>query len=175
MIVLGAGSGEEREVELPDWVPEGVDVTVPNAARIYDYMLGGCHNFAVGREYAERTARVFPNARQGAYANRAFLGRVVGWLVRAGIRQFLDIGSGIPTAGNVHEIAPGARVMYVDVDPVAAAHTRTILSGNPLAGVVRADLRRPLEITGHPDVRALLNFGADRDRVGVRAAFHFRR
>jgi hypothetical protein len=158
----GANSGEKHEMELPNWVPEGLDVTVPNAARMYDYMLGGCHNFAVDREYAKRVAEVFPNAYQGAHASRAFLTRAVRWLVNAGIRQFLDIGSGIPTAGNVHEIAEeaaaGVRVMYVDIDPVAVAHTRAILSGHTLTRVVPADLRRPTDIIDHPDVRDLLNF-----------------
>jgi S-adenosyl methyltransferase len=160
--MLGASSGEERDVELPDWVPEGVDPTVPNAARMYDYMLGGRHNLAVDRESVNQIEQVFPKARQGAYANRAFLGRVVEWLAGAGIGQFLDIGSGIPTAGNVHEIAeraaPGVRVMYVDIDPVAVAHTRAILSGHPRFGVVRADLHRPADIIDHPDVRGLLDF-----------------
>jgi len=150
-------------MELPDWVPEGIDVTVPNAARMYDYLLGGYHNFPVDREYSERIEQVVPNARQGACINRAFLGRVAEWLVgERGIRQFLDIGSGIPTAGNVHEIAeeaaPGARVMYVDIDPVAVAHTRAILSGNTRVGVVQMDLRCPMDITDHPDVTDLLDF-----------------
>jgi S-adenosyl methyltransferase len=153
---------QERGVGLPSWVPEGIDVTVPSVARAYDFMLGGYHNFAVDREYAERTEKILPGATQGGFANRAFLGRAVRWLVGAGIRQFLDIGSGIPTMGNVHEIAqeaaPEARVMYVDIDPVAVAHTRAILAGNPLAGVLRADLRRPMDIVDHPDVRDLLNF-----------------
>jgi hypothetical protein len=160
--VLGAGSGEERRVELPDWAPEGVDITVPNAARMYDYMLGGSHNFAVDRECVEQVERTFPNARQGAHFNREFLVRVVEWLVGAGIRQFLDIGSGIPTVGNVHEIAeraaPGVRVVYVDIDPVAVAHTRALLAGHPRFGVAQADLRRPTNIIGHPDVRGLLDF-----------------
>ena len=158
-----AGGGDEREVELSDWVPEGVDITVPNVARMYDYMLGGCHNFRVDREAVKRVDQVFPNARRGAYVNRAFLRRVVGWLVGAGgIRQFLDIGSGIPTAGNLHEIAewaaPGVRVMYVDIDPVAVAHTRAMLAGHPRVGVVQADLRHPAEITNHPEVVGLLDF-----------------
>lgn len=161
--VSGADGGEEREVASPDWVPEGLDITAPNVARMYDYMLGGYHNFRADRESVERIESVFPNARQGAYANRAFLGRAVEWLVDAGgIRQFLDIGSGIPTVGNVHEIAeaaaPGVRVVYVDIDPVAVAHTRTILAGHPRVGVIRADLRRPMDITDHPDAAELLDF-----------------
>jgi S-adenosyl methyltransferase len=160
---MSAAEGdEEHQNELPDWVPEGVDITVPNAARIYDYFLGGYHNFAVDREYAERIAQAFPNSHKGAYANRAFLVRAIRWLIGAGIRQFLDVGSGIPTAGNVHEIvegaAPDTRVMYVDIDPIAVAHTQAILSGHPRFGVVQADLRRPGEIIDHPDVRDLLDF-----------------
>src|SRR5215470_1215504 len=147
---------------LPSWVPDGVDVTVPNAARMYDYLLGGYHNFAVDREYAEQVEQILPGARRGAYANRAFVCRVVRWLIGAGIRQFLDIGSGIPTVGNVHEIAeetaPGVRVMYVDIDPVAVTHTKAILAGHPRFGVLQADLRRPSYIVGHPDVNRVLNF-----------------
>jgi hypothetical protein len=85
---------QEREVELPGWVPEGVDITVPNPARMYDYALGGYHNFAVDREYTERAERAFPGVMRSAHDQRAFLGRVVRWLVGAGMRQFLDIGSG---------------------------------------------------------------------------------
>jgi SAM-dependent methyltransferase len=102
--------------------------------------------------------------RQVVYANRAFLGRVVRWLVGAEIRQFLDIGSGIPTVGNVHEIAEkaasGVRVMYVDIDPVVVAHTRAILAGHPRVGVLQADLRRPADIVNHPDVTGLLDFSS---------------
>ena len=139
-------------------------MTAPNPARVYDYALGGCHNFTVDREFMERAELAFPGAKQGARANRAFLGRAVHWLVGAGIRQFLDLGSGIPTLGNVHEVAewsvPDARVMYVDIDPVAVAHTRAMLAGHPHVGVLQADLRRPAEIIGHPDVRYLLDFHA---------------
>lgn len=156
----GAGS--------PSWVPDGVDVTVPNAARAYDYLLGGFHNFTVDRDFAEHVERVFPWIRLGAYANRAFLGRVVRWLVGAGIRQFLDIGSGIPTMGNVHEVAeevaPAVRVMYVDIDPVAVAHARAVLAGHPRVKVLRADLRHPREIVNHPEVAELLDFS---EPVGV--------
>jgi S-adenosyl methyltransferase len=149
-------------VEPPEWVPEGVDVKVPNAARVYDYALGGHHNFAVDREFLHQLEVAWPDVRQGAYANRAYLGRVVRWLVGAGIRQFLDIGSGIPTLGNVHEVAqeaaPEARVMYVDIDPVAVEHSRAMLAGNPRAGVIEGNLRRPEEILYHPDVVELLDF-----------------
>lgn len=137
-------------------------MTVPSVARAYDYMLGGFHNFAVDREYAKRVEQILPGAKQGGFANRAFLGRAVRWLAGAGIRQFLDIGSGIPTMGNVHEIAekaaPRTRVMYVDIDPVAVAHTQAILATNPRVAVLQADLRRPLDIVNHPDVTSLLDF-----------------
>jgi hypothetical protein len=131
---------------------------------MYDHALGGFHNFAVDREFMERAERAFPGAKLGARANRAFLGRAVQWLVDAGIQQFLDLGSGIPTLGNVHEVAewsaPDARVMHVDIDPVAVAHTRAILAGHPRARVLQADLRRPAEIIDHLDVQHLLDFHA---------------
>jgi len=149
-------------MELPDWVSDDIDLTVPNAARMYDYALGGFHNFAVDREFVKRAEAALPGFRVNAQINRAFLGRVVRWLARAGIEQFLDIGSGIPTLGNVHEIAqraaPQARVVYVDIDPVAVAHSRAILSGQSHVGVLEADLRRPVDIVSHPDVNELLDF-----------------
>ncbi|MFG2040998.1 SAM-dependent methyltransferase [Dactylosporangium sp. NPDC048998] len=147
---------------LPEWVPDGVDITTPNAARVYDYTLGGFHNFQVDREFAEDAQRAWPGIFQLAHANRAYLGRAVQWLAKQGVRQFLDIGSGIPTLGNVHEVAQGlapeARVMYVDIDPVAVAHSRHILAGNPRASAISGDLRRPEEILAHPEVLALLDF-----------------
>jgi hypothetical protein len=143
-------------------VPEGVDVTVPNAARVYDYALGGSHNFKVDRELKDQAEQMLPGAGLIAHANRAYLGRAVRWLVDAGIRQFLDIGSGIPTLGNVHEVAQhaaaDARVVYVDLDPVAVAHSQEILAGNSRAGVVQGDLRQPEEILSHPTVTELLDF-----------------
>jgi S-adenosyl methyltransferase len=148
--------------EQPDWVPDGVEIDIPNVARMYDYMLGGYHNFTVDRENADRLEAVAPGATAILRANRAFVGRSVRWLVAAGIRQFLDIGSGIPTLGNVHEIAqaeaPDARVMYVDIDPIAVAHGKAILADNPLADTLRADLTKPLEIVSDPDVLGLLDF-----------------
>jgi hypothetical protein len=163
-------------VDLPDWVPEGVEVTTPNAARMYDYTLGGYHNFAVDREYIERAEQAMPGIVALAHANRAFVGRSVRWLADAGIRQFLDIGSGIPTLGNVHEVAQGAapdsRVMYVDIDPVAVAHSQALLAGNDLVGVIQADLRHPADILYHPDVLALLDF-AQPTAILCNAVLHF--
>ncbi|MFI5953338.1 SAM-dependent methyltransferase [Cryptosporangium sp. NPDC051539] len=119
----------------------------PNAARMYDYFLGGSHNFAADRSAADGLLRVAPDARANARENRAFLRRVVGYLLGAGVRQFLDLGSGIPTAGNVHEIThatdPEARVTYVDVEPIAVETSRVLLAGVPNAEIVHADLREP--------------------------------
>ena len=149
-------------MERPDWAPEAIDIEQPSAARIYDYALGGLHNFAVDREAAREMFALMPDMPLLMQANRAFLRRAVQFLVGAGIRQFLDIGSGIPTVGNVHEIAqqlaPETRVMYVDIDPVATAHSRAILEGNKLASVIQEDLRRPDHILAHQDVRNLLDF-----------------
>jgi SAM-dependent methyltransferase len=148
--------------DLPGWVPEGVDVTVPNAARVYDYAIGGVHNFAVDREFWRQTEKLMPEAGLIGQANRAFLGRAVRYLAGQGIRQFLDIGSGIPTVGNVHEAArevePEARVMYVDVDPIAVQQSRSILGDDPRVSVIRGDLRDPGAILNHPEVQRLLDF-----------------
>lgn len=134
----------------------------PSAARIYDYLLGGFHNFAIDRDAAERVRRIYPDMPQVMQANRAFLRRAVTFFAVQGIDQFLDIGSGIPTVGNVHEVAhrlnPAARVAYVDIDPVAVDHSRALLEGDLRATVVQADARQPLEILDHPDIRRLLDF-----------------
>jgi SAM-dependent methyltransferase len=157
-----AAIGGMAMTEIPAWVPEGVDVTRPDAARVYDYALGGVHNFAVDREFWDRAELALPGVRDLARANRAFLGRAVRELADAGVTQFLDIGSGIPTLGNVHEVAqdanPDARVVYVDIDPVAVQQSRALLTGNPLARVIEGDLRRPEGILYHPDVLGLLDF-----------------
>ncbi len=148
----------------------------PSVARMYDYWLGGFHHFAIDRAAAEELVALYPALPQVARANRAALRRVVTFLAEQGIDQFLDIGSGIPTVGNVHEVAqrsnPAARVVYVDNDPVAVEHSRAILTDNPRATVVEAEARLPERIVAHPDVRRLLDF--DRPvAVLVLALLHF--
>ncbi|WP_326556682.1 SAM-dependent methyltransferase [Micromonospora sp. NBC_01796] len=163
-------------MQRPDWAPQSIDIERPSVARMYDYYLGGSHNFAADRRAAQAMIASVPEAPLMAQANRAFLRRAVHYLIDAGIRQFLDIGSGIPTVGNVHEIAqqaaPDTRVVYVDVDPVAVAHSREILSGNEQATALWGDLRQPAEILSHPDVRKLLNFD-EPVAVMVVAVLHF--
>ncbi len=133
--------------QRPIWAPDDVDIERPSPARMYDYYLGGSHNFAADRELAEQAMAVWPDARHFATANRAFLRRVVKLLADRGIDQFLDLGSGIPTVGNVHEVAyaanPKARTLYVDSDPVAHAHGSAILEDVPHARFLHADLRYP--------------------------------
>ena len=145
----------------PDWAPEDIDLDRPNAARVYDFLLGGSANFAKDREFAQRLSEIAPEAAKMARSNRAFLRRAVTFCVRNGIRQFLDLGSGIPTAGNVHEIVqridPSARVVYVDVEPVAVAHTRLMLADNQNADVLHADLVAPEAVLSSPATRRLLN------------------
>ena len=152
----------ELSAEELDWVPLGIDPTIPSIARTYDYMLGGAHNFAVDRKLAETVDRIMPRTREIARLNRSFLRRAVLFMVESGIRQFLDIGSGVPTVGNVHEVAqraaPDARVVYVDKDPVAVAHSELLLQDNDQAAVIQADLREPEKILTDPATRRLLNF-----------------
>jgi O-methyltransferase involved in polyketide biosynthesis len=135
-----------------------IDINQPSAARLYDYYLGGSHNFAADREAAAKVMEQLPDAPLMAQANRAFLHRSVRYLGDQGIRQFIDLGSGIPTAGNVHEVAPEATVVYVDMDPVAVAYSETILAGNERTGVVQADIRNPERILESPITRGLLDF-----------------
>jgi S-adenosyl methyltransferase len=147
----------------PGWVPPGVDTKRANIARVYDYWLGGSHNFLADQDLGRSMATVEPNVRAIARANRAFLGRAVRFLGAAGIGQFLDVGSGIPTQGNVHEVAhqanPDAHVVYADVDPVAIAHSKAILAGNQNAVILDADLRAPDKILADPATRRLIDLG----------------
>ncbi|WP_030167965.1 SAM-dependent methyltransferase [Spirillospora albida] len=144
-----------------EWIPPDVDGQRPSVARVYDFLLGGRHNFASDRDLATGLLRIEPQARELAFANRAFLGRAVAAIAAAGVDQFVDLGSGIPTQGNVHEVAqrvnPGARVVYVDNDDVAVAHSRSILVGNDRATVIQADMRRPAEILAHPELTRLVD------------------
>ncbi|MBN6040838.1 SAM-dependent methyltransferase [Amycolatopsis sp. 195334CR] len=147
---------------MVDWTAAGVDVTKPALARVYDYMLGGSLNFPEDRALAERIAKVGP-FREMARLNRHFLRRAVRFCVESGVHQFLDLGSGIPASGNVHEIAQESnresRVVYVDHDPIAVAHSEVLLADNPHATVLRADLRDAEAVVSHPETRALLDFG----------------
>ncbi|WP_327010894.1 SAM-dependent methyltransferase [Dactylosporangium sp. NBC_01737] len=134
-----------------------VDSSVPNVARMYDYYLGGYHNFAVDREAAEKILAIFPDTPAAARTNRRFLQRAVRHLADAGVRQFLDIGTGLPTQGNVHEIT-GGKVVYVDNDPVAVAQARSLVDGLDRVSVACADLRDPEALLANPDVAGHLDF-----------------
>ena len=138
------------------------DADTPNAARMYDWYLGGAANFAVDREYAQRALDRFPHTARSAQANRSFLRRAVTWCVEQGIDQFLDLGSGIPTVGNVHAVAraldPAVRVVYVDHEPVAAAHGRDLLAGTAGVAFAEADLCDPAAVLASPQVRETLDF-----------------
>lgn len=157
---------DERPVPAMPWgdgAPEK-----PSVARMYDHMLGGFQNAAVDREAVRRAQAIYPDIALAARANRAFLRRAITHLIERGVTQFLDLGSGIPTAGNTHEVAqrhdPAARVLYVDSDPVAVGHGAALLADNPHAAALRADARDPAAILAHPTTRHLL----DLDRpVGV--------
>jgi hypothetical protein len=155
-------------MQRPPWAPQGIDLSRPSAARMYDYYLGGSHNFAIDREAAEQAITMWSDLPIIMQANRAFLRRAVRFLVGQGIRQFLDIGSGIPTVGNVHEVAQQAaadsRVVYVDIDPVAVAHSRAILAGNPNAAIVQGDARDPDRLLAEPEVQQLLDL---RQPIGI--------
>ncbi|WP_318200070.1 SAM-dependent methyltransferase [Streptomyces sp. SCL15-4] len=148
-------------MERPAWAPRSIDISVPSVSRIYDYYLGGSHNFEVDREAARRAMEFMPGLPKVMQANRAFMRRAVRFAAGEGITQFLDIGSGIPTFGNVHEVAqaavPGARVVYVDHDPVAVAHSEAVLAGNDDADVIAADLRKPREILSSPRLERLID------------------
>lgn len=145
-------------------VPPGIDITKPNIARVYDAFLDGKDNFAADRAIVKLTLQIAPDAAVGARANRSFLRRVVRYLAgQADIGQFLDIGSGLPSQGNVHEIArevsPAARVAYVDSDPVVLLHAKALQADAPTVRVVTADVRRPADILGSAEVREFIEFG----------------
>ncbi len=146
-------------MERPAWAPQGIDLAVPSVARIYDYYLGGSHNFEVDRAAGRRAMEAMPGLPKIMQTNRAFMRRAVRHAVGEGVTQFLDIGSGIPTFGNVHEVAqaadPDARIVYVDRDPVAVAHSRAVLEDRENTRIVAADLRDPQAIIGSPEMELL--------------------
>jgi S-adenosyl methyltransferase len=152
------GTGTDREL------PEDLNTNVAHPARVYDYWLGGKDNFPADRDLAELMIQAIPNMRGLAAANRAFLRRAVRYLAaEAGVRQFLDIGTGIPTSPNVHEVAqaaaPGSRVVYVDNDPIVLAHARALLTSQDAGetAFIMADLREPKTILDHPTLTATLD------------------
>ena len=160
----------------PSRLPEGIDTGKANIARVYDYWLGGTSNFRADQDAARAFIAVEPRVREFVRAVRACLGRAVQFLAESGIRQFLDIGSGIPTRRNVHEVAqevvPGCRVVYVDIDPVAVAHAQYLLEDNPDAAAIQGDLRQPGKILADPVTQLLIDF--DRPvAVLLSAVLHF--
>jgi hypothetical protein len=141
-----------------------IDITKPNVARVYDYFIGGKDNFTADREFARQAMKIAPKAPIAAQANRQFLRRVVSYLVaEEGITQLLDIGSGLPTQGNVsevaHEINPDAHVVYVDNDPMVYIHGKALLSDHQTVDIVKADIRNPVEILTDSTVLSLIDFG----------------
>lgn len=143
-------------------VPPSVDTSKPSAARAYDYFLGGSSNFRADREFADQILAIAPSVPAVTRLNRSFLRRVVQFYLDRGIRQFLDLGSGIPTVGNTHQVADSAgveaRVVYVDREPVAYHHAQHLLAGRPDVSIVQADMRDVDAVLGHPDTRRLLDF-----------------
>ena len=156
---LGGDGGEMTET--PD-VPPGVDPDTPSPARLYDYFLGGTNNFPVDRQAGEMLKAAVPDIIDAMWANRGFHGRAAVWMAAHGIRQFIEVGSGLPTQYNTHEavqrVAPGARVVYVDHDPMVAARSAPLLARDGTTTLVTADWREPDTVLGHPQMRQLIDF-----------------
>jgi hypothetical protein len=155
---MGKGSFRDTRHLLAD-----IDITKPNVARVYDYFVGGKDNFSADREFARRAMEMAPKAPLAAQNNRAFLRRVIRYLVgEAGITQIIDIGSGLPTAGNVseiaHEIDPEVHVVYIDNDPIVYTHSKALLSDPVNADIINADIRDPADILTDPTVLRLIDF-----------------
>lgn len=164
---------------MPDaeQVPAGIDPTKPSPARLYDYYLGGTSNYEVDRQAAEQLRKQLPELADAAWANRGFHGRAAAWLASEhGISQFIDIGSGLPTQNNTHQVVhpllPTARVVYVDVDPLVATHSAELLAGDERIALVTADLRDPDAVLASPELHRLIDFAQP---VGVlmTAVMHF--
>nr|PZN38036.1 MAG: hypothetical protein DIU60_23685 [Actinomycetota bacterium] len=157
----GTGALGAEQVEQPP-APD-IDISKPHVARMYDYFLGGKNNYAADRQAAEAALKATPEVRLAARANRRFLIKSVRWLAQeAGIRQFLDIGSGLPTQQNVHEVAqsvdPNARVVYIDNDPLVRVHADVLLATDPNTIVLEADMRDPKALLDRPEIREHLDF-----------------
>jgi O-methyltransferase involved in polyketide biosynthesis len=174
---MSQGQGTETDPELP---PD-INTNVAHPARVYDYWLGGKDNFPADRALAEAMMAAIPNMRVMAAANRAFLSRAVRYLTEeAGVRQFLDIGTGIPTSPNVHEVAqataPDTRVVYVDNDPIVLAHARALLTSQDAGetAFIMADLREPKSILDHPTLTATLDLSRPVAVLAVAVLMYFR-
>jgi hypothetical protein len=160
-----AGTADSVAFDAVDGARPDIDTSKPHPARMYDYYIGGKNHFAADRAVADRALAAWPSGRIGLRENRKFLGRVVRYLAaEAGVRQFLDIGSGLPASDNVHEVAqkvaPASRVVYIDNDPMVLTHARALLDSSPegRTAYVQADLRSPLSILSSPAVRDVLDF-----------------
>jgi len=165
----------------PDRLPQEINTNVAHPARVYDYWLGGKDNFPADRALAEHIMQAIPTMRAMAQANRAFLSRAVRYLAgEAGVRQFLDIGTGIPTSPNVHEVAqavaPDARVVYVDNDPIVLAHARALMASQNVGetAFILADLRQPQAILDHPTLKATLDLTQPVALMMVAVLMYFR-
>lgn len=166
----------DEQPQEGSWVPPDFQIDRPSAARIYDYYLGGYHNFAIDREIGDKFVAVFPDLIVSSFVNRAYLRRAAKYVVSQGVGQFLDLGSGIPTVGNLHEIVrrhnPAARIVYVDLDPVAVAHSEAILTGDDQTVAIQADLAEAETILNHPKVQGWLDFSQPIGLFAI-AALHF--
>ncbi|MER6947219.1 SAM-dependent methyltransferase [Nonomuraea sp. NPDC000554] len=146
-----------------EWAPPGVDTATPSIARVHDALLGGTENFAVDRAVARRLKDAVPEVVNLLWCNRAFIGRVVDFLVReAGVRQLVDLGSGLPTIENTHDVAqfadPSVRVVYVDIDPMVEPHARALLGGDARVAAITADVRDVDAVLGHPELVRRIDF-----------------
>jgi S-adenosyl methyltransferase len=176
MTGTGADTPAGDPGDSPAEVPPGVDITRMSPARMYDYFLGGTNNFPVDREAAEKLRATATDVVDAMWANRGFHGRAAVWMARQGIRQFIDLGSGLPTQNNTHEavhrVVPAARVVYVDNDPMVAAHAGSLLARDGTTAVIQADLREPDAVLGHPGLRQLIDFSQPAG-VLMTAVMHF--
>jgi S-adenosyl methyltransferase len=161
-VIISEGEWAWVDEDDSSWVPPAMDSGTPNVARVYDYLLGGKDHYAVDREFADNLLRAIPDAAETARANRNLLTDAVRTMAQAGVRQFLDLGAGIPTSPNVHETAreihPDAAVVYVDNDPVVLAHCQALLATEPGLIAVRHDLRDPVAVLHDEHVRSTLDF-----------------